>query len=120
MVGVEEGKTYRFAIRARNQCGTSASSPIHPVTLSPQATAPSQMSPIAAHIDKCTVIFNWQAPYDNGSPITNYNLEVRGSDNSFHTLQNYCGNSNTCKVPMSVLTMPPFNLAQNAPIIVRG
>ena len=80
------------------------------------------MDTIQERVDGCSVVFSWTAPYNNGSPITNYNLEVRGSDGSFYTLQNYCGEAGKlhCKVPMSALVPAPFNLDQDDPILVRG
>jgi hypothetical protein len=64
------------------------------------------------------VIFNWDTPADNGTPITGYNIYFRKSDDTYETELVYCdGTDETiiadteCTIPLATLTSSPFTLA---------
>ena len=63
------------------------------------------------------VVLNWDAPVDNGSPITSYQVFIRKSDLSYIEDPTVCDGarldtiqSTSCNVPLSVLTAQPYNL----------
>jgi len=63
------------------------------------------------------VIVDWEAPNDNGTPITGYRILFRKSDDTYSTLLSHCDGSDVtikqtteCTVPLSVLYAEPFNL----------
>jgi hypothetical protein len=66
------------------------------------------------------VIINWVAPYDGGSTITGYTVEIQQSD--LTTFTTYTGCTDTavsCTVPISVLQAAPYNLAVGSSVYAR-
>lgn len=63
------------------------------------------------------LIIDWEAPYDQGTPITGYKVEIRHPDGvTFSEELTYCDGSDStivantqCSVPLSVLLTDPFN-----------
>jgi hypothetical protein len=48
----------------------------------------------------------WDAPDNGGSPIIGYRVEVIGSDNEYHSLNNLCesdGENKSCLIPIGAL-----------------
>ena len=80
------------------------------------------MQPVSTVIaDK--VVLNWNAPVDNGMPITGYNVYIQKSDNTFVTELVNCDGSQTqikttteCTIPLSILTAAPFSLTLGSEI----
>jgi hypothetical protein len=65
------------------------------------------------------VIFDWDAPQENGTPITGYNIYFRKSGDMYETELVDCDGSDstirtdtTCTVPLATFTASPFNLVQ--------
>lgn len=66
------------------------------------------------------VIVTWTAPYNNGSPLTAYNIYLRMSTLVFALETTHCdGTTSTiiaatsCTIPFSALTSSPFSLVLN-------
>ena len=76
-VSLIAGETYKFTVEARNDVGySSPSAPISIVAASPpQAPA----APVTS-INGDTVNVIWVAPYNGGSKITSYKIEIQQSD----------------------------------------
>lgn len=66
-------------------------------------------------------------PADNGSPISAYQVEIRGEDGEYYVDSTYCGGVNLedvlvvaeCTVPMSHLAEDPYLLIQGTEILFR-
>jgi hypothetical protein len=63
------------------------------------------------------VIFDWEAPADNGLSITSYTVIIINSANLFIENLDYCNGADTtivsnteCTIPLSSLTSEPFSL----------
>ena len=74
--------------------------------------------PPVTSVIESDVILTWQAPYNNGSPITKYLITLRQSDNTY-TESPYCdGKLETtrtnllCTIPLASLTSAPYSLVQ--------
>lgn len=113
--------TYRFRVRASNECGVGPFSPDLLVNL---AKAPAMMAPLTLTKSGCSVRINWKQPVDNGAPIERYNIEVRARDGRFYqVIKNGCGQNSvdfSCLLPMQELTLPPYDLEQGDNIVARG
>ena len=69
----------------------------------------------------------WQQPYGNSETITAYKILIQQSNGQFSESLAACDGSQeatiaalACNVPMSTLTAAPYNLAQNALVVVRA
>lgn len=70
-----------------------------------------------------TVLIEWVAPNDLGSPITAYNIYIKKSDGTFSLELNDCDGTDTtiisdtaCTVLVSTLINTPFSLAWGSDI----
>lgn len=80
VTGLVLGTNYEFVVEARNSVGLSAYSDNILVLF---ATAPNiPDTPTTANQGK-TVVISWVAPYDAGSEITSYTIQIRKSDLTF-------------------------------------
>lgn len=74
--------------------------------------------------DDCFLNLRWVAPDSGGSDIQGYKVEIKNPDfELYHSLDSYCGRMGqptACQVPLSALTMPPFNLRHNDMIYIRA
>jgi hypothetical protein len=73
-------------------------------------------------VEGCKVIISWTAPFDCGSPIERYIVEVRAASGDFFVLPE-CGNGNSkrnCTIDMAILTGTNFNLKKGDSIVVKG
>jgi len=72
-------------------------------------------------------VISWLAPFDQGSPLTSYKVEIRQSDNVTYSLElTNCDASQSkyltdpdpkiCLVPVTVLISAPFNLPWGSPV----
>jgi hypothetical protein len=117
--GYENCKFYRFAIRAKNVCGFSSFSPVKVVDTK---IPPGKMEIIGTEQSSCSAKMSWKVPYNCGSPIERYHIEVKTRDGKFRGLPS-CGEQPTdvsCEVNMQLLQAAPFNLLYGDSIIARG
>lgn len=81
------------------------------------AFKPDQPISPATSVVAADVIITWDAPSENGSPITGYRVTIGQSDLTFSQEMTYCDGSKPaikenriCTIPLSVLTAAPFSL----------
>jgi hypothetical protein len=72
--GLTYGLTYTFRVEARNAFGYSAYSDSIAILC---ATHPEKPATPTTTVVTNYVIFNWDAPVDNGTPITSYQVYIR-------------------------------------------
>lgn len=72
------------------------------------------------------VIFDWDAPVDNGTPILSYKILIRQADLTYVINADACNGANTlvvqnteCTVALSKLTAAPFLLLKGYSINIR-
>jgi titin len=80
--GLDVGEEYDFKVRARNDVGLS---PFSAASRFMAAKLPAKPSaPTSSSADRTTIVVDWTAPYNGGTPITNYkvmwNLGGGGTD----------------------------------------
>jgi hypothetical protein len=114
------GNTYKFKIQTRNSYGLSAYSTEVSILC---ATVPSIPATPTTTVLGDQVVINWNAPSDNGTPITSYTITFRKSDNTYTAELTNCNGAHAsivatseCTIPLSVFTAAPFNLAMGANI----
>lgn len=71
------GTIYKFKVEARNEFGYSEHSEEVSILC---ATHPEKPAAPTTTVVNDYVIFDWDAPVDNGTPITSYNVYIRQSD----------------------------------------
>ena len=74
------GYTYKFKVEARNSYGYSVYSEVVTILC---ATHPSRPDVPTTTVDGNEVIVEWEAPADNGTPITAYQIFFRKSDDTY-------------------------------------
>lgn len=84
------GLTYQFQIEAQNAMGYSLLSDSLTILSAEVPAAP--VAPVTT-ISTNTVILDWVAPNDNGSPITAYTVLVKDSSAAFVTELTDCDGS---------------------------
>ena len=77
VTGLTDTQSYEFQVRAENQHGDGAWSPSSTAT---PAGVPDAPSAPTIGIDDAQLSVTWTAPADNGSAITDYDIEYLGSD----------------------------------------
>jgi hypothetical protein len=114
------GMTYRFTIAARNNQGYSPESAHVDILAAQQPDQPD--APLTA-INGDYVDITWSLPFDQGSPITEYTIEFKSNDNSYHAYVINCNgatsliiNARACTVPISVFKAAPYELPWGASI----
>jgi hypothetical protein len=85
--GLIPGQTYKFKVQSRNAFGFSDYSTILSVL---SAFVPEKPSAPVSAISTNTVVITWSAPFDNGSVITHYTVEIRDSTSTFRTETTGC------------------------------
>ena len=66
------------------------------------------------------VIINWVAPYDGGSTITGYTVEIQQSDlTTFTTYTGCTGAAVSCTVPISDLKAATYNLVVGSSVFAQ-
>lgn len=72
------------------------------------------------------VIVTWTAPYNNGSPLTAYNIYLRMSNLVYAMQTTHCDGTTSaiiaatsCTIPFSALTSSPFSLVLNNPVFAE-
>jgi hypothetical protein len=78
-------------------------------------------------INSSQVDFSWTPPFDNGSPITGYQVLIRHADGvTFNEDLTYCDGSEAsilanslCSVPINALRALPYNLNWGDSIVIK-
>ena len=72
------------------------------------------------------VIFDWDEPVANGTPITGYDVYIRKDDLSYIVDSTVCNGDNTvvvsnteCTTQLNKLTAAPFNLLQGYSVFIK-
>ena len=123
-VSLTPGTTYSFKVEARNAFGYSSPSASVEILA---AERPSQPAAPTTVLDGTNILISWSAPFDQGSPINSYKIQIRQNDNSSYSLDlaNCDGSQNIfltaapkkqCSVPVSVLRGAPFSLPWGSPV----
>jgi len=122
-IGLTAGLYYSFKVEAQNAFGYSAFSPEVSILC---ATVPEKPNTPTTTVVGSNVIFDWDAPNDNGTPINEYKILIRNADSSFVQDDTVCNGKlltvvqNTeCTVPLSKLTASPFNLLRGYSIFIK-
>jgi hypothetical protein len=68
------GLVYKFKVEAQNEFGYSAYSSQISILC---ATVPGKPDEPTTTVVANTVVFDWEAPEDNGTPITEYKILIR-------------------------------------------
>lgn len=118
-----QGSTYEFSVAAENTKGFSAESNILTLTF---ASAPSTPATPSTTVSGSNILIDWEAPNDNGSPITSYTVLIKYSQGyTFREDSVNCDGSDStiiantsCTVPLSTLTSAPYSLQSGDSIIV--
>jgi hypothetical protein len=77
-----------FKVRARSLCGVGTFSPELPVSL---GNVPAQMGAITSSIvEPCQLRMSWVEPITNGSPITNYKIEISANNRGWQQVATNC------------------------------
>ncbi|XP_074025374.1 miles to go isoform X2 [Leptinotarsa decemlineata] len=79
--GLTPFHSYYFRVQAGNSAGFSGFSPVAG-TITP-AAPPTAITTLKAEATPCSITLHWNAPSDNGSPITHYTIEL--GDKTFST-----------------------------------
>ena len=120
-VSLTPGTTYSFQVQSRNAFGYSpfsASVEILAAQIPDRPAAPSTV------LQDTNILISWSAPFNQGSPITSYKIQIRQNDNSSYSLDlTNCDGSQQgfltttqCSVPVSVLRSAPFSLPWGSPV----
>ena len=114
-------RDYKFAVRAANACGFGPLSPQLSVSF---AGEPEQMKPVEATVEGCALLINWAAPYDSGSPIAEYDIQLQVRPGILISLTGvFCDKDpalTSCTVPMKGLLKEPFNMKAGDRVILRA
>ena len=116
------GETYKFKVQSFNSYGYSEFSDEVAILC---ATAPDQPAVPSTSVFENTVVVQWDAPADNGTPILGYHLYLKKQDGTYAEELTDCDGSSSqivadtsCTVPLSTLTAEPFLLVQGAQVNV--
>lgn len=123
-VALTTGANYKFKVQARNTVGYSADSN---EAIIMAAKIPDVPTDVATLFADGYIRISWTAPYNGGSPITGYHVQVRKADGVlFSDDQVNCNQSSAgiisdaqCEIPISVLRSSPFNLAYGDSVYAR-
>jgi len=121
VLSLTPGTTYSFMVQSRNDFGYSnfsASVSILAAQYPDQPAAPTTV------LQNTSVLISWSAPFNEGSPITSFKIQIRQNDNSSYSLDlTDCDGSQLalltatqCSVPVSVLRGAPFSLPWGSPV----
>ena len=90
------------------------------------AQVPNQPSAPDTTVDGDFVVFSWDKPNEQGSPIVEYRLLIKKSDGAFAMDLTHCDGTNdvvvftrTCSVPIDTLRNSPFNLVWGDSIVAK-
>ena len=121
--GLTAGLSYKFKVEAENGFGFSAFSSSVSILC---ATVPSQPTPPSTTVVNSDVIFDWEKPNENGTPITEYKVYIRKADLTYVFDNSLCDgrsqaviDSTQCTVPLSSLTSAPFLLQKGYSVHIK-
>lgn len=121
--GLSPGLTYSFKVEARNEFGFSEYSDTVQILCAMHPETPDAPS---TTVVGDSVVFEWAAPADNGTPITAYSVYIRQSDLTYIEDLTICDGSdltvitNTqCTVPLASLRAEPYNLLVGNKIYIK-
>lgn len=121
--GLTFGLVYTFRIEARNEFGYSELSQEIAILCAAVPEAPAVPS---TTVDGANVIFNWDAPVANGTPLTGYKVYIRQSDQQYVIDTSVCNGFNTnvilnteCTLTLNKLITTPFNLLKGYSIYIK-
>jgi len=77
ITGLTPGVAYSFYVRVRNAVGFSSNSSMITIVCS---QPPSQPAVPTVTVNQTYIVVNWTAPYNGGSSITNYTIQIRTGD----------------------------------------
>jgi hypothetical protein len=114
--GLTPNVVYSFKVAARNLNDFGDDSSAVDIRAAGGPSAPA--TPETSVNTNISVTITWDAPYNNGSPITGYTVAIRQNDAVTYTAEsiNCNGLSTKCTVPISVLLAPPYYLPWGASI----
>lgn len=122
--GLTQGAAYEFTVAAENSAGYSAESDALSLVFASAPDTP--QTPTTTIVGGTQVVIDWQAPSDNGSPITSYTVLIKYSQGyTFREDSVSCDGSDStiiantqCTVPLSTLTAAPYSLQSGDSVIV--
>lgn len=117
--------TYTFKVRARNSVGFGPFSSELSILAAqiPDIT----LAPTTRVLDRWSIVIEWTAPYNGGSPITSYTILIRTTDVEVYDVDSVdCDgtdatiiSSTTCTVQVSTLREAPFSIPWGASIYAK-
>jgi hypothetical protein len=114
-----EGNNIIARITATNTIGNSATSPAGNGAVIP-ATVPSTPAAPTTVISGSNVSIDWTAPYNGGSAITGYTVEIRQRDGATYTTHTSCiGIITSCTVAFTDLKAAPYNLIAGSSVSAK-
>ena len=118
------GANYRFKVQARNSVGFSLLSTDVTIRAARRPDAPENV--ITTNILNTNISISWSAPYDGGSPITSYVIQIQRSDNVSYAENSYCLGTNLeiltttqCTVTIDSIKAAPFTLPWGSHVNVQ-
>jgi hypothetical protein len=122
-VSLIAGETYKFKVEARNDVGYS--SPSQEISIM-AATFPDPPSAPQTIVSGDKIVVQWAAPYNGGTPLTAYKVEIKQSDGQYsEDLVNCDGSQSTirqnkkCTIPFTALRATPFEIPWGSSIYAR-
>lgn len=94
-IGLDTGLEYDFKVRARNDVGLSSFSSVSTFMAAKVPDAPA--APTSSFADRTSITIDWTAPYNGGTPITNYRVQwnLGGTGTDFYDLATVSANTLT-------------------------
>ena len=106
VTGIETGKTYTFTLEARNSMGYSPFSDESSVKAAQEPAVPSAPTTVF-NADTNTLAITWTEPFNNGDPITGYQVLIQKADGEYAEDVADCDMSQstalTCAIPLTTL-----------------
>lgn len=122
--GLTKGTIYYFRYRAKNIYDWS---PYSNIIQQIAARVPdSPAAPITSNV-ATSVLITWATPYDGGSSVTTYNVQILTKSGLYLEEETYCNartddtviNNGYCAIPMSILTASPYLLIQGDEVVAQ-
>lgn len=122
--GLTSGTTYKLKVRARNSVGYGPFSTEISILA---AQVPDQIAEPTTAISSSNIAVSWSTPYDGGTSITGYMVEIRISDGVNYSEDTVnCDGTNeaiklaaACTIPISTVRLAPYLLPWGSSIYAR-
>jgi hypothetical protein len=119
------GVTYKFKVKARNSVGYGDLSQEIAILAAQIPDIPN--APTTTISDRWNVVIDWTAPYNGGTPITSYTIEIRTTDAQVYAIDSTdCNGADStimaetqCTVLVSTLRAAPFSLTWGASVYAK-